>query len=344
MHPIYFVTLKNPKYKDQSENQDYKLLVIKNHNFNKIKKIFKGTIAIEEIADNENYVESDKDLLFFKIVESQSKDFQKYINKNLINFLENNNIDKQSINNFIKFLEADQDYYFEAVTSIEKEDKLLIEAIANSLPSSPIMSRPSSERYERTSENASLRKTLSFDDLPKENSTEIPRIAIFSDLSSSHNSVQSQDSFENAERAQLIDGAQKIRSFFTEKGDNTNLVKMERHGSNIKNSYFNGNEKSKVLSEITNLAADLKDSCKEITSKTTSEGLVSLDEKFSKFKDSINDKQNLETLSRYRGFSAFKCFATLWGGGKVKSIEYVNELRAQIDTLTKEIAPIRPTV
>lgn len=351
MRPIYSFTLKDLiSSKDNSENQNYKFIVIKEHNY-KLKKIIKNqNITIEEV-DGFNYEQSTKDFLFFKIEESKSKKFQEYLKAKLAEFLiDNKSIEKESIKNFLKYLEVDQAYHFDAVTTIEKEDKILIETISNSPPLTPKLPRPKSLNHAaNNNDTISLQKTfLSQQSLSNNNSSEItfdPQLpAISSNLSSSHNSIDSQKSFETAERAQLIDSAQKIRSFFTEKEHNNNLVKMERHGSNIKNSYFNGNKKSEILSEITNLAADLRDSCKEIISKPTAEGLVNLDKKFSKFKDSINDKQNLETLSRYRGFSPFKCLATLWGGGKVKSFEYVEQLREQVGSLANDLAALRPTM
>lgn len=351
MHPIYSSSLEdliNSGYK--SKDQNYVFLVIKEHNY-KFKKIIKDQNVTIDKIDDLNYKQSAKDFLFFKIEESKSKKFQEYLKAKLAEFLiDNKSIEKESIKNFLKYLEVDQAYHFDAVTTIAKEDKILIETISNSPPLTPKLPRPKSFNHAaNNNDTISLQKTfLSQQSLSNNNSSEItfdPQLpAISSNLSSSHNSIDSQKSFETSERAQLIDSAQKIRSFFTVKEHNNNLVKMERHGSNIKNSYFNGNKKSEILSEITNLAADLRDSCKEIISKPSAEGLVNLDKKFSKFKDSINDKQNLETLSRYRGFSPFKCLATLWGGGKVKSFEYVEQLREQVASLTQEIIPLGPTV
>ncbi|WP_342147138.1 hypothetical protein [Rickettsiella endosymbiont of Aleochara curtula] len=226
-------------------------------------------------------------------------------------------------------------------STVDEEHKQLIEAISSS-PQSILKPRPNSIRYGKF-ENGDLRKTLSLYDPVNGGSIEIQQ-AISSSLSSSNNSIHNQDSFENLKRAQLIDGAQKIRSFFTEKEKNNNLAKIERHGLNIKESYLNGNEKSKILLNITKLAAQIRDSSDNIGNTSSNEQIQSLKQNVSELDKIINNKQNLDALSRYRGFSPFKCFATLWGGGKVKSIEYVEQLRDQLNTLTQEIAPIRPAV
>ncbi|WP_342220369.1 hypothetical protein [Rickettsiella endosymbiont of Miltochrista miniata] len=345
MRPIYSFTLKDLiSSKDNSENQNYKFIVIKEHNY-KLKKIIKNqNITIEEV-DGLNYEQSTKDFLFFKIETSNSKDFQKYLKTKLADFLiENNGIEKESTKSFLKYLEDDSTYGFDAVTPIENEDKLLIEAILNSPSSTPTLLRPNSVRYESVSEKTPLRKIPSFHDLPKENSPKISRPAISPDQFCSQHSIHSQDSLETSARAYLIEGAQKIHSFFTEKEHNNNLANIERHGLNIKGSYFNGNGKSKILLNITELAAQIRNSTNEIGSESSSEQILGLKQNISKLNVIINDKQNLETLSRYRGFSAFKCFATLWGGGKVKSIEYVEQLREQVGSLSKDLTALRPTV
>lgn len=231
-----------------------------------------------------------------------------------------------------------------ATPKLDEEEEKLLAAISESPISTPALFRPDSVIVDSISENTSLRKTPSFHDLPGENSPKIARPEISLAGSLSQHSLHSQDSFENAEQAQVIDSAQKILSFFTKKENNNNLAKMENHGFNIKNSYFNGNGKSEILLNITELAAQIRASSNEIGKEFSSKQIVELKENISKLHTIINDKKNLETLSRYRGFSPLKCFATLWGGGRVKSIEYVEQLRDQLNSLTQEISPNRPTV
>lgn len=342
MRPIYSFTLKDLiSSKDNSENQDYKFIVIKEHNY-KLKKIIKNqNITIEEV-DGLNYEQSTKDFLFFKIETSNSKDFQKYLKTKLADFLiENNGIEKESTKSFLKYLEDDSTYGFDAVTPIENEDKLLIESILNSPSSTPTLLRPNSVRYESVSEKNPLRKMPSFHDLPLENSPKISRPVISTHLSSSQNSIYSQDSLENAERAQLIDGAQKIRSFFTKK---ENLSHIKNHALNIQNGYFNGEKKSKILLNITELADQIRDVSQNIGKESSNEQIQSLKQNVSELDRMINNKQNLDTLSRYRGFYPFKCFATLWGGGRVKSFEYVEQLREQVGSLANDLAALRPTM
>lgn len=231
-------------------------------------------------------------------------------------------------------------------STVDEEHKQLIEAISSSPQSTPKL-RPKSLNHPDAYDT--LKKTFfSQQSLSNHNSSRItfsPQLPVISsDISSSQHSLLSQDSLENVKRAQLIDGAQKIRSFFTEKEKNNNLAKIERHGLNIKESYLNGNEKSKILLNITKLAAHIRDSSDNIGNTSSNEQIQSLKQNVSELDKIINNKQNLDTLSRYRGFSPLKCFATLWGGGKVKSIEYVEQLRDQLNTLTQEIAPIRPAV
>ncbi len=307
------------------------------------------------ILNNKQYKSDFSYILTFEIGKSNAKSLKNHIKENI----ENLNIDYPA--KFLELLKDNFDFQEQqelnqeelkeqennsqlTTPKLDGEDENLLAAISQSPISSPAWLRPKSVRYESVSENTSLRKMPSFHDLPSENSPKISRPVISTHLSSSQNSIYSQDSLENAERAQLIDGAQKIRSFFTEKKHNNNLAKMERHAVNIKNSYFNGNEKSIILLNITELAAQIRNSTNEIGNESSNEQIPGLKQKISKLNAIINDKQNLETLSRYRGFSPFKCFATLWGGGKVKSIEYVEQLRGQVASLTQEIIPLRPTV
>ncbi|WP_395498144.1 hypothetical protein [Rickettsiella endosymbiont of Litargus connexus] len=237
--------------------------------------------------------------------------------------------------------ELNQENNVQVTTSkLTLEDEQLIEASQSHLPTS--RPRPNSLRYENVS-GSYLRKTLSLHDPVRENSLDIQQPDIPSDLSSSRNSIHNQDSLD-AEQDQLIERAPKIYSFFTEKAKNTPLSHIKSHGLNIQKGYFNGGVKSKILLDITQLAEQIKSNSNEIGNESSNEQIQALKQKVSMLNEKINDKQNLEILSRYRGFSAFKCFATLWGGGRVKSIEYVEQLQEQVASLLKEITPLRPTV
>ena len=351
MRPIYSSILEDLiNSGDKSKNQNYRFLVIKEHNY-KFKKIIKDQNVTIDKIDDLNYKQSAKDFLFFKIEESQSKKFQEYLKAKLAEFfIDNKSIEKESIKNFLKYLEVDQVYHFDAVTTIGKEDKLLVKAISNLPPLTAEFPRPKSFNHAayNNDTNSMQKKFLSQQCLSNNNSSEItfaPQLpAISSNLTSSHNSIDSHVSLENPERGKLINDAHQIRSFFTEKEHNNNFDKMERHGHYIKNGYFNGNGKSTILLKITEIAAQLKNSSAEIGNSSSNEQIKGLKENIYKLNTIINDEQNLETLSQYRGFSPFKCFATLWGGGRVKSIEYVEQLREQVGSLANDLAALRPSV
>lgn len=330
MPSIYLAT---PKNTEPSIDRKLKYVVVKDN-------------TVEILNKKQYNADSSRDFTFLT-GKSNAKELKKHIEKN---------IESLNIDHSIKFLELLKDKFdiqeqhelrqegnvqVESPT-LDEEEKNLPAPIPCSQPPNPLLPRTNSVKHDNTSENASLRKTSSFLDLSDQNLPKMSRSSS-SHLSSAHDSI-SQDSLENSERTQLIDGAQKIRSFFTDKEHNNNLANIERHGLNIKGSYFNGNGKSKILLHITELAAQTRNSVNKMDSEPSSEQILGLKQNISKLDEIINDKQNLDALSRYRGFSPFKCFATFWGGGRVKSIEYVKQLREQLNTLTKEIAPIIPTV
>lgn len=307
------------------------------------------------ILNNKQYKPDSAHILTLETGKSNAKSLKKYIENQFkdlnLNYptkflkLLKDNFDIQEQQEFNQEKLQDHENNLQvAALELDEEEGNLLARISQSTTSTPPLLRPNSVRFESISENTHLRKTLSLYDSINKSSLSIQQPAISSDLSFSHNSINSQDALENAARAQLIDGAQKIRSFFTEKEHNNNLAKMERHGSDIKDSYFNGNGKSKILLNITELAAKIRNSSSNIGMEPSNEEIKSLKQTISKLNAIINDKQNLETLSRYRGFSPFKCFATLWGGGRVKSIEYVEHLREQVAPLAQEINALRPTV
>ncbi len=112
----------------------------------------------------------------------------------------------------------------------------------------------------------------------------------------------------------------------------------------FKKSYFNGQEKSRALSLISELSEKIDlDSLNLLNNSSSVVDIETLKHNINELDKYINDKQITDVLSRYRGFFPLRCFATLWGGRKVKSIEYVKQLQDQLDTLTKNISEIGPT-
>lgn len=328
MHPVYLATLKDSPF-ILGEKTKYVAII-------KDKAV---------ILNNKKYNSKDDAYsLTFKIGASNAEVLKKCINEKLSIYK------VETPSKFIDLLggefdikeqqELNQENNVQVTTpKLTRDEEQLIEASQSHLPTS--RPRPNSLRYESVS-GAYLRKTLSLHDPVGENSLDIQQPDISSDLSSS-NSIHNQDSLE-AERDQLIESAQKIYSFFTEKEKNTHLSHIKSHGLNIQKGYFNGGVKAKILLDITQLAEQIKSNSNEIGNESSNEQIQALKQNVLMLNEKINDKQNLEILSRYRGFSPFKCFATLWGGGRVKSIEYVEQLRGQIASLIKEATPLRPTV
>ncbi len=330
MPSIYFAT---PKNTTPLIGEKLKYVVVKD-----------GAV---KILNNKKYGADSSRNFTFVTVKSYADALKNHIKANI----ENLNIDYP--NKFLELLEdefdiqeqqefnhdklQDQENNLLAPTSksaLDEEHKQLIEAILSSQPSPPMLQRSNSVKDGSVPEDTFLRKITSFHDLPNDNSPKISRSSTSSDLSSSHDSIYSRDSLENSERTQLIDGAQKIRFFFAGK-ENVYVSNIKKHALNIQNGYFNGGAKSKILLEIAQQAEQIKLNIND-------KGNESLIDQIDILKEKISD--NLATLSRYRGFSPFKCFATLWGGGRVKSIEYVEELRDQLNSLTNEISSVRSTV
>jgi hypothetical protein len=335
MPTIYLATPNNPDL--LINNKKLKYVVVKENEVT--------------ILNNKQYEPDFSYILTFKIGKSNANSLKKHIKDNIENlnidypakFLEllKDNFDFQEQQEFKPDNLRHQENHLQVASlAPDKEEEELLARISQSPTSTPKLLRPNST-YESTIKNPFLIKTLSFLDFPGENSLKISGPEISSDLSSSQYSIHSQDSLENEARAQLIDGAQKIRSFFTKK---ENLSHIENHALNIQNGYFNGEKKSKILLNITQLAGKIRDVSQNIGKESSNEQIQSLKQNVSEFDKMINNKQNLDTLSRYRGFSPFKCFATLWGGGEVKSIKYVEKLREQVGSLANDLAALRPSV
>ncbi|TLY47131.1 MAG: hypothetical protein E6K54_07145 [Gammaproteobacteria bacterium] len=294
-----------------------------------------------KIIDNKKYIPDSSCDFTFEVGKSNAQTFKKHIEKNIDNFNENFPA------KFIELLTDQFDIHEQLPTPIQvaivqpnEEEETLLAEISKSAPSTPILTtRPTSVRFENTSSFEELRRK-SFHDLPGEDSAEITNSASSITAPSQH-SIHSQDS---EKQDTLIANTQKINSFFTQAKYNANLVKMERHGNKIENGYFNGSEKSKILLDITRMAAEIKKASNTMESLLSNEQVDVFKQKISELNEKINDEQTIKTLSRYRGFSPLRCFATLWGGGKVTSIDYVNQLRNELKPLIDEAFSVRPIV
>jgi hypothetical protein len=190
---------------------------------------------------------------------------------------------------------------------------------------------------EEKTDTESVRKENSLSKLSVENST----------ITSIASSTSSLESIENEPQKFYSDQflqAEKICSFFTKNSNLFRFANMKNHGEKIKNGYFNGKEKSEILLFISDTAKKIKNTSLHLRQDITAEGIAEFKKDITTLDACINDQTNLKILSRYRGFSPLKCFATLWGGGKVTSMEYIDQLRNELNPLIDEAFSSRPTV
>ncbi len=345
MSIIYLATLKNSISENNFKEKKYNYLVIKEHNY-KLKKLLGNPkpISVDLV---ENYDPSDKYLLSFKIEDYQSKGLQEYIDSKFKEFTQDTNINKESISNFFKFLEADGIYQFEALLSNEKLNE----------PSAPIKFPEILNKEVRVSSQNLLDAERGFSPRSRSNSlseekteteslsraNSLPKLSVeSSNINSIESSTSSLESLENeAPKLYNVQLGQAIQSVFFEK--NQTLLNINEHGLGLQKGYFNGQEKSIYLSQIWQKAKKIDlDSRDLLNNSLSTVNKEKLQDDIYKLQEYINEKKITDVLSSYRGFSLLRCFATLWGGGKVKSIEYVEQLQDQLDTLTKNISEIRP--
>lgn len=320
MPTIYLATPKNSDL--LIKNEKLKYVVVKENEVT--------------ILNNKQYKPDFSYILTLEIGKSNAKSLKNHIKENI----ENLNIDYPA--KFLELLKDNFDFQEQqelnqeelkeqennsqlTTPKLDGEDENLLAAISQSRISTPTLPRPKSLNPDYNTE-FSHKTFLSQMDLDRSNSPisfgKQPRV-ISQKLSSSQNSIHSQYSLERSEQAQR--NHDEIYSFFSKK-ENKYLSNIKNHGLSIKKGYFNGEEKSKILLEITQLAEQIKE-------KLNEKGNESLIDQIDILKKKITD--NAKTLSQYRGISLFKDIAQCWGGGRVKSIEYVNQLQAQLNTLTK---------
>ncbi|WP_342227871.1 hypothetical protein [Rickettsiella endosymbiont of Rhagonycha lignosa] len=348
MPTIYLATPKNSFIpEDELKEKNFNYIVIKKHNY-KLKKIIKsqGSISIDLM---DNYASSDKYLLSFKVEESQGKNLQKYLDSKQKDFLEENNlINEDSIEHFFKFIQAEQDYDFKR---LDENENLEEQIISNATPESPQYPRTSDivhnlldKEHEDLLNNIPT-QTLNFNrqtSVYSEDSKSIDES--FNRRVSMHDDPLGENAVENAKTTLFAE--KKINSFFIKINSSEHFKNIKCHGEKIENGSFNGKEKSEILLSITELAAQIRKNSNDKDNISSTDQLKTLKQNISKLDAIINNTQNLKILERYRGFSPFKCLATLWGGGKVKSKEYVEQLRNELNPLineVNEVLSVRPT-
>ena len=350
MSIIYLAKPKDFINKDQHKEKKYNYLVLKEHK-NKFKKLLRNHKPVR-VDLFTNYDPSDKYLLSFKIEEFHSAVFKAHVDSKFKEFTKGTyNINKESISEFFKFLEADGLYDFEACSPseeliessapmnfLETPHKEVITSSHNLLEERDFSSRSRSNSLsEEKTDTESVRKANSLSKLSVENSS-------ITSLASSTSSLESLENDPQKCNSDQFFQAEKICSFFTNKSNLYSVAYIKNHGEKIKNGYFNGKEKSEILLSIYNTAKKIKDAGLDLRQDITAEGLAEIKEDIKTLNACINDQTNLKILSRYRGFSPLKCFATLWGGGKVTSMEYIDQLRNELSPFIDEAFSNRPTV
>ena len=312
----------------------------------------KAHAPIVELKDNRKFTNSDGYFIVFKVEKDICKTVQDYLEVKLNEFIkEHGSIKEKSPNDFLKFLEADSTYHFEdlssneklnepsdpiKLTEINKEEAALSQNFLDA-EQGPSPRSQSSSLIEEKIETENLRRVDSLSKLAVENSD---RTESIESLTASQDSIRSESQkLTNNQNDQL---AREIQSVFS--NENKILLNINKHGSAIQKGYFNGVEKSTHLSLISAIAEKINlDSCDLLNNSSSVVNVNTLKQNIYELKTYINDKGTTDALSRYRGFSPLRCIAAFFGGGRVKSIEFVEQLQEQLDTLTNNISQIRPT-
>lgn len=355
MPTIYLATPKNSTISEgELAKKNFSYIVIKRHNY-KITNKLKNPISID-VIEEKNYEPSDKYLISFKIMESQVEYLKKCLDSKLKELLQNNAVSKESILDFFKFLEADGELNVrqldendnqngeinsEILSTVQKfldAERVNLQASATSLSidNQSFSNSSIQTHFENENENENVGSTLSLSNPNKDsNRTERPSSLVsFQDL------VVNQSLPECREESEKL--AQEIQSVFSDQ--NKTLSNIKTHGPAIEKGCFKGLEKSIYLRGISNEAKVIDSEIQKFFKNPESKLNVDiLKNKINNLNTYITDKRTVDCLSRYRGISVLKCFATMWGGGRVKSIEYVKELQEQVVTLNQKLA-LRPTV
>lgn len=359
MPTIYLATPKNSFIpEDELKEKNFNYIVIKKHNYKGINKL-KNPISID-LIEEKNYEPSDKYLISFKIAESQAEDLKKCLDSKLKEFLQNNALSKESILDFFKFLEADGELNVRQLDENDNQNEEIDSAKLSTVINSKFASSQEFLDAERVNPLATA-TSFSIDNQSFSNSsihTHFENENVGSSISLTNpnmdsNRTEQPSSFEPLQylvvnqplpecREEVVKLAQEIQSVFSDQ--NKTLSNIKTHGPAIEKGCFKGLEKSMYLRIISDEAKVIDSEIQEFLKNPESKLNVEiLKDKINNLNMYINDERTVDCLSRYRGISVLKCFATMWGGGRVKSIEYVKELQEQVVTLNQKLA-LRPTV
>ncbi|WP_218813916.1 hypothetical protein [Rickettsiella endosymbiont of Dermanyssus gallinae] len=157
--------------------------------------------------------------------------------------------------------------------------------------------------------------------------------------------VEEADSFhciivkqEGDKKTDLRPAIYSITKFFDE--EKPVLDQIKEHGEKIRHGYWDADEKSGKLQEISDRANAIKAKNEELFQNTEVDKA-----KVGEIRDELQGlysfiSSNEETLSRYRGISVLRPLAKLWGGGKVTSMQYANEIKEELAKLNEIVAHI----
>ncbi|KAF5271663.1 hypothetical protein FQR65_LT05284 [Abscondita terminalis] len=339
MPTIYLATPKNSFIpEDELKEKNFNYIVIKKHNYKGINKL-KNPISID-LIEEKNYEPSDKYLISFKIAESQGEDLKKCLDSKLKEFLQNNAVSKESILDFLKFLEADGELNVRQLDENDNQNEEINSEKLSTVINSKIDSSQAFLDAERVNpRNSAI--SLSIDNQSISNSSiqthfENENVGSTLSLSNPTNRTERPSSFVSLQDLVVNQSLPEYQ--------NKTLSNIKTHGPAIENGCFKGLEKSMYLRIISDEAKVIDSEIQKFFKNPESKLNVDiLKDKINNLNMYINDERTVDCLTRYRGISVLKCFATMWGGGRVKSIEYVKELQEQVVTLNQKLA-LRPTV
>lgn len=121
----------------------------------------------------------------------------------------------------------------------------------------------------------------------------------------------------------------EINKFFKTNG----LIfdQIEQHGEKIEHGRWGADKKAEILKNIHTQIIQISEASTELNRAPTEHKASNILDDFKSLSQTINDSK--ETLSRYRGISLFRSIATLWGGGKIKSMDFITKLEVGLKEL-----------
>lgn len=136
---------------------------------------------------------------------------------------------------------------------------------------------------------------------------------------------------EGIAKTNLRPASYLITRFFDKEESVLNQIKQ--HREKIQHGYWRADEKAEILKDISSKVDAIKDKNEKLNQSSTVDGrkVIEIREDFYDLYQFIRSKE--EALSRYRGIAALQPLAKLWGGGKVTSEKYVNEIKEELDKI-----------